>query len=308
MAVPSAAPVASAPSEDQNAARGLTFVVLAMALLPAQDAVAKYLSDSLSPGQISWARYLFQVLLTLPFLIYFQGVRGLIPNRFWPNVARGALVAIASVLYFLALKFMPIADALAIAFIQPFILTILSAVIDKEQVGWRRRIAVTTGFLGVLIVVQPSWNVLGPVSLVPMGAGLAFAFYILLNRRMSRYDTPLAMQFTSGLAALVLLTVALGVGERFSVPELLSSTMDGGQLGLLLVMAVFGTTGHLLLVFGGRLAPSSLVAPLQYVEIVFAVLLGYFVFGDFPSAVKWLGIVIIVGSGAYVFWREGRRR
>ena len=82
---------------------------------------------------------------------------------------------------------MPIADALAIFFIEPFILTILSAVVDKEHVGWRRRIAVAAGFVGVLIVVQPSWSVFGPISLVPAAGGALFAVYALLNRRLSAY-------------------------------------------------------------------------------------------------------------------------
>lgn len=311
MTIPVASPPAAGAAHSLNqrdVLRGLGFVVVAVCLLPAQDSVAKFLSADISPGQITWVRLLLQSLLTLPVLVYLQGWRGVVPNRLWPNVVRGALMALASMLYFIALKFMPIADALAILFVQPFILTILSAVVEKEHVGWRRSLAVAVGFVGVLVVVQPSWNVFGPVSLIPAAGGALFAVYILLNRRLSRFDTPLTMQFTSGLSGVLVLTLVLAAGGLGGVPELTPSAFGWRESALLLLMGVLGTGGHLLLVYAGKLAPSSLIAPMQYVEIVFAVIFGYLVFGDFPSLVKWIGIVIIVGSGAYVFWRESRVR
>jgi drug/metabolite transporter (DMT)-like permease len=302
-------PRAGAPLHDQQAAaRGLLLVLGAMIVLPGQDTIAKLLSDTISPGEITWARFLLQSLFTLPLLLYFHGGRGLFPNRLWPNVLRGALIATSSTLFFTAIKFMPIADALAIFFIEPFMLTILSAVVEKEHVGWRRRLAVAIGFVGVLIVVQPSWSVFGPISLIPAFGGTAFAVYALLNRRQARHDTLLAMQFTAGLSALVLLTLVLAAGWLLEVPDISPSAVGTREVAFLILMGMLGTGGHLLFVYGGKLAPASLVAPMQYVEIVFAALFGYLVFDDFPSLVKWLGIAIIVGSGAYVFWRESRVR
>lgn len=294
--------------DESDVLRGLALVTLAMMVLPAQDTIAKYLSDDISPAQISWTRFLLQTLFTLPFLLYFQGSRGLVPNRLWPNIARGALIAISSTLFFAAISLMPLADALAVFFIEPFVLTILSSVVDKEQVGWRRRLAVLAGFVGVLIVVQPSWNVFGPISLLPAAGGTLFAVYVLLNRRQSAFDSSLTMQFAAGASALGIMTVCLAAGWLTGLPDLSPSSVDGGEAALLVLMGVFGTSGHLLFVQASRLAPSSLVAPMQYVEIVFAVLFGYVIFGDFPTAWKWIGIIIIVGSGAYVFWRESRVR
>jgi len=279
-----------------------------MVLLPGQDIIAKYVSDTVSAGALSWARFLLQSLFMLPFILYFQGARGLVPNRLWPNVLRGALIATSSTLFFAAIAVMPVADAIAIFFIEPFILTILSAVVDKEHVGWRRRIAVTTGFIGVLIVVQPSWAVFGPISIVPALGGAIFAVYVILNRRLTAYDTPATMQFTAGLSALLVMTICLAGGSAFDLPGLEPTAVGAREVGWLLLMGVFGTTGHLLFVQASRLAPSSLIAPMQYVEIVCAAILGYLVFGDFPTLVKWIGIAIIVGSGAYVFWRESRVR
>lgn len=297
------------PAHDQRAVlRGLGLVTVAMVLLPGQDAIAKYISDTVSPGQISWARFLLQTLFTLPFLVYLQGWGGLVPNRFWPNVLRGALIATSSTLFFLALKFMPMADAIAIFFVEPFILTVLSGVIDKEQIGWQRKVAVVSGFIGVIIVVRPSYDVFGTVSLVPAAAGFIFAVYVLLNRRLSTFDTPLTMQFTAGLSALVVLTLCLGVGQFAGIAELSPVAVGTREAGFLLAMGVLGTGGHLLFVQAARLAPPSLIAPMQYLEIVCAALLGYLLFGEFPDFWKWVGISIIVASGIFVFWGESRAR
>lgn len=305
---------ATALSQSQAAApdrsavlRGLGLVVVAMILLPGQDAVAKYISGTVSPGQITWTRFLLQTLFMLPFVIYFQGAAGLLPNRLWPNVLRGALIATSSMLFFAAIKFMPLADALAIFFVEPFILTILSALVDKEPVNRSRRIAVVAGFVGVLIVVRPSYAVLGWISLIPAAGGFIFAIYVLLTRRLSAYDTSLTMQFAAGASALVLLTPGLALGWLAGWPELSPSAVGTFEVGFLLLMGVLGTTGHLLFVQASRLAPSSLIAPMQYFEIACAALLGYLVFGDFPDFWKWVGIAIIVGSGAYVLWGESRR-
>jgi drug/metabolite transporter (DMT)-like permease len=125
---------------------------------------------------------------------------------------------------------------------------------------------------------------------------------------MSIYDTPLTMQFAAGLSALAFMTVVLMIGGALRIPVVSPSFIGARELVLLLLMGVFGTSGHLLFVQGGKLVPSSLVAPMQYIEIVCAAVLGYVVFSEFPSLWKWIGIAIVVGSGAYVFWRESRLR
>jgi drug/metabolite transporter (DMT)-like permease len=115
------------PADDPRAVLGgIGLLLLAMIVLPAQDAVAKYVSDLVPVGVINWARFFLQTLFTLPVLLWVQGRAGLVPYRLWPNVVRGALIAGSSMLFFTSIKFMPIADALAIFFIEPFILTVLS--------------------------------------------------------------------------------------------------------------------------------------------------------------------------------------
>jgi drug/metabolite transporter (DMT)-like permease len=299
----------STEAADRDAVlRGLGLVTFAMFLLPGQDAIAKYISGTVSPGTIAWARFALQTLFTLPFLLYFQGLAGLYPNRLWPNVVRGVLVAMSSTLFFAAIKIMPLADALAITFISPFFLTILSAVFDKERIGWRRWTAVAAGFVGMLVIVRPSYAAFGWQALVPAASGFVFAVYTLLNRRLTAFDTPLTMQFTAGLSGCLFLTLVLGASWFVGLPDLSPSPLGLREIGFLLCMGVFSVSGHLMYVQASKLAPTSLIAPMQYVEIAAAAVLGYAVFGDFPDFWKWVGIVIIVASGAYVFWRESRAR
>ena len=301
-------PLSDAAREQRAVMRGLGLVLIARVLLPAQDAAAKLVSASVSVGQINWARFALQTLFTLPFLVAAQGLRGLMPNRVWPNAVRGALIVLSSGFFFAAIQAMPLADALAIFFVSPFILTILSAVVEKEHVGWRRRIAVGVGFLGALIVIRPSYSVFGAVALLPLLAAGIFAVYALMTRRFSACDSPLTMQFAAGLSGTVLMSLVLAAGFAFDLPEIAPSPLDLAALAVLLLMGVCGTAGHLLLVQAARHVPASLFAPFMYLEIVTATILGYFLFGDFPDFWKWVGIAVIVGSGAYVFWRESRRR
>jgi len=303
--------VTRSAEEDGARLRGLAFVIIAMLLLPGQDAVAKLAAATMPIVVINFARFCLQVGFTLPLLLAAQGWRGLIPNRLWPNVIRGLLIAISSGCFFTALKYLPLADALAIFFVEPLIVTILSSVVDKEIVGWRRRLAVLVGFLGAMIVIRPSFGVFGLVSLLPLAGAFVFSVYIIMNRRLSSQDSPLTMQFVAGMSATLLMGVVLVAGAALDIPSLQPVAIGWREIGLLALMGALGTTGHLLLVHAARSVPSSLIAPFAYLEIVGATALGYALFGDFPDFWKWIGIAVICSSGIYVFWREqqvSRRR
>jgi drug/metabolite transporter (DMT)-like permease len=291
--------------------RGVSTMAAAMFFLPMMDAIAKWLStvDSLPPATVTLSRFVVQTILTLLIVLALTGVKSLKPVKLWGNLFRGFLMGIGSLCFFAAVKYMPLADAMAVFFVEPLMLTLLSALILKEQVGWRRRIAVAVGFVGTLIVIQPSWELFGWVSLLPLGTATLFAVYLILNRRYGDADTPLVMQLYAGVGGTVTLVVALFLGGMFGVSDMTLGLPSGGLSWLLLfAIGAIATGGHLLVVQASRLAPASLLAPFQYLEIVMAVIIGLFVFNEFPTPSKWLGIAIIIGSGAYVVWREGKKR
>lgn len=308
MSSPAPSHATAAGRERAAFTQGLLVMVGAMVILPAMDALAKYLSATVSPAQLGWARFAFQTLLMLPLVVRSAGWRGLLPRRPWLNACRGALIAVSGTSFFAAVKYMPLADAMAIFFVAPFILTLLSALVLGEPVGWRRRSAVAVGFVGALIVIRPSYGVFGWVALLPLATAALFSVYLVLSRRAAAADSAAAMQFSAGLAATVVMSAVLAAGTLLGAPELMAGRAAASAWALMAAIGALATVGHLMVVHAFRVAPASVLAPFQYLEIVSATVLGYLLFGDFPDGWKWLGIAVIVGCGIYVYWRESRVR
>lgn len=281
----------------------------AVLMLPLMDAVAKWLAmvDAIPPAQVVFARFSVQTVLMLCLLLATGGLAALKTNRMAGNVMRGVLLGAATLCFFTAIKYMPIADAIAVFFIEPLILTVLSVVVLKEQVGWRRRVAVIVGFIGAVFVIQPSWSVFGVISLLPVATASFFAFYLLLTRSLSSHDGPVGMQMVAGIGGVFTAAIAMLFGITFGVADMAAVVPVRGETwGLLLLIGILATVGHLLVVRAMSLAPASLLAPFQYLEIVTATAVGLLIFGNFPNLTKWIGVIIIIGSGLYTFWRERR--
>lgn len=293
-----------------NPVRGMILMAGCMLVLPLMDAIAKYMAtvEGMSPGQVTFYRFVFQLAATLPFLLWLRGFRALDARRPWLNLLRGIIHAAASLLFFTAVKYMPLADVFAIYFVEPFILTALSAVFLKEQVGWQRWTAIVVGFIGAMIVIQPSYEIFGAIALMPVACAFLFALYMFLNRAIGDADSPMTMQTMAGVGGTLFmgaaLLVGLSTGEENLAPSLPASVTG---LALLVLLGTISGHIHLLVVKAFRMAPLSILAPFQYFEIIAAVILGYLLFDDFPTASKWLGIAIIVGSGLFILWRERRR-
>ena len=292
-------------TQDTHSARAMLLMISAMLMLPGIDAIAKWLAGSVSSGQVSWSRFLFQVVLMLPFFLRTRGP-WLTPT-IWLHAARGAMIASATLFFFSGLAYLPLADAIAIFFIEPLIVTALSALLLGETIHWRRISAICLGFVGALIVIRPTFAEVGLPALYPVAAAFCYAFYILLTRKLVKGEDPVRLQFFAGVFGCIVMSVALALGTAGGVDILtaVSPTLD--EWLLLALLGLIATVCHLLVVYAYRLVPISVLAPFQYVEIIGATLLGLLVFGDFPDATTWLGIGIIVGSGIYVFHREARQ-
>ncbi|MFM2280754.1 MAG: hypothetical protein RLZZ444_2985 [Pseudomonadota bacterium] len=291
--------------------KGAGIMAFAMLILPCMDAIAKYLStfQAMSPGQVSFYRFFFQLVLTLPLLLSVSGANAFKAKRPWINIFRGVLHAAATFLFFAAVKYMPLADVFAIYFVEPFMLTAMSALFLGEKVGWRRWTAIAVGFGGALIVIQPSFEIFGFKALLPVACAFLFALYLFLNRAIGEADPPLTMQTLAGLGGTIFMALVLLVGSSAGVPDFAISLPQSWMvLGLIVVLGAISGYGHLLVVQAFRLAPVSVLAPFQYFEIISATVLGFLLFGEFPSASKWLGVVIIVASGLFIIWRAHRQQ
>ena len=277
-------------------------MVSAMLLLPGIDAIAKWLSGSISAGQVTWCRFLFQALFLLPFVLKARGL--FVTSSLWLHALRGALLVAATLFFFSGLVYLPLADAISIFFVEPLLVTILSAIFLKETFGWRRLVAILTGFIGALIIIRPTFVDVGWPAMYPVFAAGCFSFYILLTRKLVAKEDPIRLQFYAGIFGLLVCSALLVVASGLEIRSLTVVQPTLTEWGLLCALGLIATVGHILVVYAFKYAPVSVLAPFQYVEIIGSTVLGFLLFGDFPDGATWVGILIIVGSGIYVFHRE----
>ena len=295
-------PTYTAEKTASSVERGMVLMAAGVIMAPGIHAIAKGLGDSLAPGQIAWARFSFQLLLLLPIVWISHG--GRIPLPSLAHALRGLLLASATLCFFWALTYLPLADSAAIFFVEPLLLTVMSALFLGEPIGWRRVLAVVIGFVGALIVIRPSFETVGPAALLPLAAAFCFAIYLTITRRLAQTEDARAIQFWVCVFSALVLSLAMAIGSQASWPVLQPSWPSPGEWWLLAGLGVIATLSHMLAIRAFRLAPAGILAPFQYLEIFGATILGVIFFGDLPDGATLLGIVIIVGAGLYVFRRE----
>ncbi|MEP3280608.1 MAG: DMT family transporter [Stappiaceae bacterium] len=286
---------------------GIGLMSVAMLVIPVMDIMAKYLSSTIAPLEVTLARFFFQSVIAFLFVVLGPGLDVLRGTALVPQLARGLFLAGASLLFFIAIKYMPVANALAIFFVEPMILTALSAVFLKESVGWRRWAAVAVGLVGALTILRPGVADFGWPALLPLGTALLFALYLLFTRRLSADGSMLAIQFYTGISGTAFLGVLLIGTTFFSIPGAMATVPDLSELGMMIAIGAISFSCHGLIVLAFARAAASVLAPLTYIEIVSATLLGFIVFGDFPDTLTWVGIGLIVLSGLYIAHRERQR-
>ena len=282
--------------------RAMSLMVIAMLMLPGMDAIAKSLSDTISSGQTTFARFLFQTLFMLPLLLFTRGKWS--TANLYLHFLRGALLAVATLFFFRGLVYLPIADAISIFFIEPMLVTLLSIALLGESVGRRRLTAIAVGFVGAIVVIRPSFAEVGWPVLFPAAAALCFSFYILLTRKLSVIESPVRMQFFAGIFGMAVVGCALIVGTFNDIEAITAVWPTVNQWMLLGLLGLLGTVGHLMVVYAYQRAEVCVLASFQYIEIISATILGYLIFQDFPDGPTWIGIALIVGSGMYIFRRE----
>ncbi len=274
---------------------GIVLMIVAMLALPVMDAAAKYMSGRIPTLQLVWARFFFHTLLLTPIVLWLHPVRALLPQRAGLQTARALMILCATALFFRAVAAMPLADTLAVFFVYPFIITAFSPWVLGDRVGVWRWTATIVGFVGALVIIQPGFATLTYGVLFAVGAGFCYSFYALSTRKLAGIDPPLVTLFFTGLVGLVVTSAMLPVVWVMPRPE---------DWMLMAVMGVVSAAGHYCVILASENAPAPLLAPLAYIEIISATLLGYFIFADLPDRMTWIGIAIIVASGIVIAWRE----
>ena len=285
---------------------GILFIMGFCVFAPLGDAAAKSIALSTPLLVLLLARYLVQGLLPLP-LILFTGRRLRMSSQVARVVVLRSAVNIAgSAAMYAALRYLPLADALAIAFVYPFIMLLLGWGFLGEQVGVRRLIACTVGFIGTLLIIQPSFAAVGLPALLPLLVAFLFASVVLLTRRIAKDYDPISLQSASGLTSALILIVIWGLATGWDIADLQLIVPDSDQVSVLLLVGVFGTLAHLGMSYAVRYAPSTTLAPMQYVELPVATVIGWAMFGELPNGLAAVGIMITIIAGLAVILFEHR--
>ena len=280
----------------------LGFCVLA----PMGDALAKVLGDTIPLGQLLLTRFGVQAVLLIPLVLFTARTFSMSARVFKLTVLRTILHILGIGAMFSALRFMPLADTVAIAFVMPFIMLLLGKYVLNEEVGPRRLIACIVGFIGTLFVIQPSFAAVGAPALLPLFVAVVFALFMLVTRQVAKDVDPISMQAVSGIIACVILGLLyLLLGGQLG--GLLDYVTPGStDVWLLALIGTLGTFAHLLMTWSLRFAPSATLAPMQYLEIPVATIIGFLIFSDWPNGLAQIGIAITIGSGLYIIFREQR--
>jgi drug/metabolite transporter (DMT)-like permease len=278
----------------------LAFCVLA----PLGDSIAKLLGGAVALGVLIFVRFSIQAVILLP-LVLLKGQSLRLPKGIlmW-TLARTVLHILGIGLMFTALRYLPLADALAIAFVMPFIMLLLGYFVMGEQVGIHRMGACAVGFIGTLLVIQPNFAEVGFPALYPLGVAVVFSLFMMVTRKIARAMDPIKLQAISGIQATSILIVLL-----FVFPDAIgdfSFNLPPTTWGLLAALGLLGTFAHLFMTWSLRFAPASTVAPMQYLEIPFGTAIGWLIFSDLPNGMAAVGICITVGAGLYIIIREQR--
>jgi drug/metabolite transporter (DMT)-like permease len=282
---------------------GIGYMMFGIVCFAAMDAAGKWVVRDISVFQLLALRSGLVAALLLsaaPFLGWRRAFHTTQPRA---HLFRSLCSTLAFLFFFASVRFLPLADAVAIAFGGPFIVTALSVPILAEHVDRARWIAVATGFLGMLLIVQPTGEAFRPAALLVIASSFSYALVMVLTRWMSRRSdrterTYTFLVYTFVFQALVGFTFGLSRWKAMSGFELLLT----GAVGLLALGGHFGIT------VAFQHAPASVVAPFEYTALVWATLFGFFVFGDFPALSVWLGVAVIVSSGLYTLHREGHEK
>ena len=285
-----------------QSARGILCMIAGVFVLTTQDAITKWLTDGYHPGEITFYRGLFSFIPIAILAARTDGFAALRANRLGANLVRGLFALATSALIVWAFSVLPLAEALAIVFASPLILAALSGPMLGERVGWRRWASVAVGFLGVMLLTRPSTAGVELVVLIPLGAALCSALRDIATRKLGGHDSATTIIFYTQLVAVA--------GTAPTLLIAFSGWPSAADWALFAVAGILVGIAHSFIIQAFLLAEAATVAPLRYLALVYAAVLGALLWGDLPDAWAIGGSVLIAASGLYTLHREtmARRR
>lgn len=277
--------------------KGMLLVLLATLLFASHDVLSKYLSGFYPVMLVIWVRYLMHTVLMMGIFLPQSGLRILRTRRPLLQVLRASCLLGTSMLFITGLQYIPLAEATAVNFLAPLLVTAMSVPLLKERVSTGQWIAVLAGFCGVLVIVHPGGELFTPAILFPLGSALCFGFYQLLTRKVAEVDSSTTSNFFAGIFNTLVMTAIVPFYWQWP-------TFWHGVL--MLALGGCGMSAHLFLTQAFRHAAPALLAPFGYCQIIFAGMYGYLIFNHTPGVATLVGIAVICASGIAAAWLQRR--
>jgi len=274
-------------------------MVVAVSTFTCLDTTSKYLAQHYPVPGIVFVRYIVQMLLMVVVLAPRMGLGLVRTTHLKLQVIRGVILTVSSLAFLTALAHMPLAEAASIAFMTPIIIAVLAGPVLKEKVGARTWIALAGGFTGVLLIIRPGSGFFTWVALLPLVSAFFMAFYQMLTSKLAGRDAPLTTLFYPALIGTALVPLV------FPTELVLPTTLP--HAGLFVLIGILGGFGHFLLIQAHHYAPSSMLSPFMYAQLITALFLGWLVFGQLPDALAIVGMATIAASGLLLILAHRQR-
>jgi drug/metabolite transporter (DMT)-like permease len=277
---------------------GIFFMVVATSMFPFMNGAVILLSDRYESDQIIWARVTSHLVFMLLLLLPREGMELFRTRQLGPQIKRSFAQLMSTSFYFTSVKFLNLAQATAISFTTPFIVTLLAVPILGEKIVRHRVFAMLVAFAGVLVIIRPGTSVFHWASMGVLCSAFFYALYQVYTRGVAGYDKPGTSVVYSVLLATVVMSVIMLF--RWKTPE------SWTDIGLMCSLGIFGGLGHWSLAKAMTYAPANVVSPFQYWQLIGAVIIGYLITGNMPDAFVWLGAALIIAAGLYLAWKDTR--
>ena len=281
----------------QRPLRGIALFMLALMLFALLDATSKHLTATFAVPLLVWARYTLHFVIMLVFVGPSMRLQLVQTDNLGLQVVRALALVGTTGFAMMAFRSMPLAEATAVLFLAPMLVTLLAGPMLQERIGAGRWAAVIVGFAGVLLIARPG----GALNLAGFFWALAgaacYAIYQILTRRLSHAEHPLTLLFYTALVGTAVMSLALPwFWFEFSPVPL--------QWLMIASLGIYGGVGHFILIRAFRLAPASTLTPFGYTQLIWAALLGWVVFGHLPDLLSTAGMAVIAAAGLWLAWGE----
>lgn len=290
--------VTSPSSSHASPLAGIACVCAGVFFLTCSDALAKWIGQFYSPIQILFLRAAIALPVVLVMVLALGGRRAVRTSHLGLHLVRGAINVVSATFFYLGLQALPLAEATAIAFSAPLFVTALSVLVLKETVDARRWLAVAVGFAGVLVIVRPGAASFQMAALLPLATAAMYAVMMLTARAIGATESMLTTTLYIVAGQLVCSAVAV---PAFWTP------LTWSDWPFFVGIALFSTLGLAFITQGFRIGPASVVAPFDYMGLLWASVIGWLVWREAPDWIDTVGAALIVASGVAIAWREARQ-